>query len=62
MALDKYYSVEETAEILQAHPDTIRRYIRQKKLRAARIGKSYRVSEKDLQSFIESRMQTQEQE
>ena len=54
--MDRIYSVEEVASILQVHIDTVRRYIKSGALRAAKIGKAYRVQEKDLQAFIESKI------
>ena len=54
--MDRIYSVEEVAEILQVHIDTVRRYIKAGALRAAKIGKAYRVQESDLQAFIEARI------
>ena len=54
--MDRIYSAEEVAEILQVHTDTVRRYLRTGALRAAKIGKAYRVQEKDLQAFIEARI------
>jgi excisionase family DNA binding protein len=49
-----YYSVEEIAEILGVHPDTVRGWIRDKKLPAVRVG-NYRVSKKDFDKFIQER-------
>ena len=54
--MDRIYSVEEVSEILQVHIDTVRRYIKSGALRAAKIGKAYRVQESDLQAFIEARI------
>jgi excisionase family DNA binding protein len=51
---EKYYSVEQISEMLNIHPKTIQRYIREGKLRAAKIGKSWRVTGHDLSVFMES--------
>ena len=52
--MDKdYYSVERISELLHIHPKTIQRYIREGKLRAAKVGKSWRVSGHDLSVFLE---------
>lgn len=48
-----YYNVEQIAKMLSIHPKTIQRYIREGKLRATKIGKSWRVSGHDLSRFIE---------
>lgn len=50
----KYYTVEQIAELLTIHPKTIQRYIREGKLRAAKVGKSWRVTERDLRAFTEN--------
>lgn len=50
---DKFYSVDEIAEMLKIHPKTIQRYIREGKLKASKVGKSWRVSGHDLSIFTE---------
>lgn len=51
--VEKYYSVEQIAEMIDIHPKTIQRYIREGKLRAQKIGKSWRVTGHDLSTFVE---------
>lgn len=51
---DVFYSVEQIAQMLHMHPKTVQRYIREGKLRAAKIGKSWRVSGHDLSLFTEA--------
>ncbi len=51
---EKYYTVEQISEMLNIHPKTIQRYIREGKLRAGKIGKSWRVTGHDLSVFMES--------
>lgn len=50
---EKYYSVDQIAEMIDMHPKTIQRYIREGKLKAQKIGKSWRVSGHDLSTFAE---------
>jgi excisionase family DNA binding protein len=50
----KYYTVEQISEMLKMHPKTIQRYIREGKLSAVKIGKSWRISGHDLSVFMES--------
>ena len=50
---DTYYSVEQIAAMLHMHPKTIQRYIREGKLRATKIGKSWRIAGHDLSRFTE---------
>ncbi len=48
-----YYSVEQIAQMLNIHPKTIQRYIREGKINAVKLGKSWRVSGHDLSRFTE---------
>ena len=52
---DKWYSVEQVADMLRLHPKTLRRYIAEGKLRASKLGKQYRISGHDLSIFTEGR-------
>lgn len=49
-----YYTVEQVSKMLSAHPKTIQRYIREGKIRASKIGKSWRISGHDLSAFTEN--------
>lgn len=51
---EEYYTVEQISNMLNIHPKTIQRYIREGKLRAVKIGKGWRVSGHDLSTFIEN--------
>lgn len=51
---ETYYSVDQISEMLSIHPKTIQRYIREGRLRASKIGKSWRVTGHDLSIFMES--------
>lgn len=44
--------VEEVAELFGMHPRTIRRYIREGKLRANKIGGEWRISKEDVEMFM----------
>jgi len=46
-----FLTAEQAAERLRLHPKTVRRFIREGRLRATRIGKSYRILEGDLAQF-----------
>ena len=50
---ETYYTVEQIAQMLQMHPKTVQRYIREGKLRALKVGKGWRVSGHDLSVFTE---------
>lgn len=50
---ERFYTVDQVSELLHMHPKTIQRYIREGKLRAAKIGKGWRISGHDLSLFTE---------
>lgn len=52
---EKWYSVEQAADMLRLHPKTLRRYITEGKLRANKVGKQYRINGHDLSIFVEGR-------
>ncbi len=51
--MDKYYTVDQIAKMLNMHSKTIQRYIREGKLNASKVGKSWRVTGHDLSIFTE---------
>lgn len=51
--IEQYYSVEQIAEMIDMHPKTIQRYIREGRLKAQKIGKAWRVTGHDLSTFVE---------
>ncbi|WP_333652469.1 helix-turn-helix domain-containing protein [Lacrimispora sp.] len=51
---ETYYTVEQVSKMLDIHPKTIQRYIREGKLRANKIGKSWRITGHDLSIFAEN--------
>ena len=51
---EKFYTVEKIAEMLEMHPKTIQKYIREGKLRATKVGKAWRVSGHDLSQFVQT--------
>ncbi|WP_257458855.1 helix-turn-helix domain-containing protein [Archangium lipolyticum] len=48
---EEFYTVEMAAERLRLHAKTVLRFIRDGRLRATRIGKSYRILRSDLEAF-----------
>ena len=52
--MKRYYTVEQVAELLTMHPKTIQRYIREGKLKAKKVGKSWRIYEQDLREYMKS--------
>ena len=51
---ERYYTVEKISEMLNMHPKTIQRYIREGKLRASKVGKGWRINGHDLSVFMET--------
>ena len=50
----KLYTLQEVADYLKVSRQTIYNYVTAKRLKASKIGKEYRVTEKDLQDFLKS--------
>jgi len=48
----EWMTTEEIANILRVKESTVREWIRQKRLKAAKIGRDYRISREDYQKFI----------
>ncbi len=51
----EYYTAEEVAEKLRIRKETVWKYIRDKQLRATKLGKHYRITPADLQDFLDKR-------
>ena len=49
----KFYTIQETAKVLQVTPQTIRSYIKQGRLKGQRIGKPILVTENNLKEFLQ---------
>lgn len=52
---EKFFTTEQVAAILQVHPFTILKYIKQGKLNGVKLGRVYRVKESDIKTFIDDR-------
>ena len=57
MDQQRYLTVEESAKEFQVSEATIRRWIKAGDLRAAKIGKSWRIKREDLDAFYEKKAQ-----
>lgn len=53
---EKFYTTEQVANILQVHPFTILKFIKQGKLKGIKLGRVYRIKESDVNNFLEERM------
>ncbi len=45
------FTLAEAAALLSCHPETLRRAVRDGELRAAKLGRGYRISRPDLEAF-----------
>lgn len=54
MNTERFLTVEEIAAMLQHQPRSIRRDIREGKLRAHRIGNAYRIAPEDYQIYLKN--------
>jgi excisionase family DNA binding protein len=50
---EKYYTSEQAANLLNIHPKTLQRYIREGRLKANKVGKSWLITGHDLSVFAE---------
>lgn len=51
--IEKFFTTEQVANILQVHPFTILKFIKEGKLRGIKLGRVYRIKESDVQEFLE---------
>lgn len=52
--MEEFYTVNQAAIVLKVHPLTIRRHIKEGKLKAFRVGGSIRIALPDLKAFTQS--------
>jgi len=52
MAKPTLLTAEEAADYLRVNVNTMRRYIRERRVRAARVGRGYRIRQEDLDAFL----------
>ena len=55
-----WLSVDDIAKELNIHPDTVRGWIRDRKLKATKLGRDYRIRRIDLNKFLKDRTITPE--
>ena len=51
---NKFYTIDQVAEILGIHHKTVRKFIKEGKLNANKLGKQWRISPLDLERFTKS--------
>ena len=52
MIPSQFYTVEKVADLLKVDPRTIRTAIHSGKLKAARVGRHFRISERELEKYL----------
>ncbi|HYT45226.1 MAG TPA: helix-turn-helix domain-containing protein [Methylomirabilota bacterium] len=58
----EWLSVDTIAKELDVNIDTVRSWIRQKKLRAYKVGRDYRIKRVDYDKFLEDRATLQDED
>jgi len=53
---EKFLTTEQVAEILQVHPFTILKFLKDGRLNGIKLGRVYRIKQSDVETFIEERM------
>lgn len=49
---NKFYTIDQVAEILDMHHKTVRKFIKDGKLKANKVGKQWRISQSDLDKLL----------
>lgn len=52
--MEEFYTINQAAIVLKVHPLTIRRYIKEGKLKAYRVGGNIRIAVNDLRNFTQN--------
>ncbi len=50
---EKILTPDQVSQILQVHPFTVLKFIKQGRLKASKLGRVYRIRESDLESFLD---------
>ncbi len=53
--IENFLTTEQVANILQVHPFTILKLLKEGKLKGIKLGRVYRIKESDIQEFLEGR-------
>lgn len=53
--IEPFLTTEQVANILQVHPFTILKFLKEGKLRGIKLGRVYRIKESDVHEFLENR-------
>jgi len=56
------YTTDQAAEVLQINVQTLRKYIREGKLQASKLGSDYRITGEDIKAFLDATKTTRKEE
>lgn len=59
---EKFYTIDQVANILEMHHKTIRKFIKDGKLKANKVGKQWRVSQEDLNNFMDVKSENEDKD
>lgn len=59
---NRFYTIDQVAEILDIHHKTVRKFIKEGKLKANKVGKQWRISQDDLDIFTGDKETTRDNE
>ena len=54
--IESFLTTEQVASLLQVHPFTVLKFIKQGKLKGVKLGRVYRIKETDVKDFLEANM------
>jgi|LakMenEpi08Oct12_1017439.scaffolds.fasta_scaffold05823_2 excisionase family DNA binding protein len=52
MIVQQFYTITDVANLLQTKEATVRKYLRENKLKGYKVGKFWRIKEVDLENFM----------
>lgn len=58
--MEEILTAEQVAQILQVHPFTVLKFIKQGKLKASKLGRVYRIRKSDVDSFLDGQAEEAE--
>jgi excisionase family DNA binding protein len=53
MIVQQFYTISDVANLLQTKEATVRKYLRENKLKGYKVGKFWRIKEVDLENFMD---------
>jgi excisionase family DNA binding protein len=60
MPIEQLLRVDQVAEVLQVHPQTVYNLLRRGKIRAAKVGRAWRIKPEAIDDYLEDQMHANE--